>query len=139
MPQLPVQLHGTEDQAFDVASITLPLFSRPLANLWSCAATVHYEGVTLRLFDFVHADMLGEGSGMSSRSGLTIVSCALALVDADMPLVVVRPRREPFTLPDRLRQYETGRVQRQVSALQRRCLCGHGHRGSANNSGGPGV
>jgi hypothetical protein len=35
MPHLPVQLHGTEDQAFDVASITLPLFPRPLANLWS--------------------------------------------------------------------------------------------------------
>ncbi len=107
MPHLPVQLHGTEDQAFDVASIALPLFSRPLANLWSRAAIVHYEGVTLRLFDFVHADMLGEGSGMSSRGGLTIVSCALALVDAEMPMVVVRPRREPFTLPDGLSQYET--------------------------------
>jgi hypothetical protein len=41
-------------------------------------------------------------------SGMSVVSCALGLVDADMPLVVVRPRQEKqFTLPDQLKQRDT--------------------------------
>jgi hypothetical protein len=69
----------------------------------------------MREFDLIHADLLGEGSisrtATRSRSprvpdGMAVVSCALGLVEADMPVVAVRPRREkPFTLPDRLRRY----------------------------------
>src|SRR5207302_11035317 len=41
-------------------------------------------------------------------AGMSVVSCALALVTADMPLVVVRPRHEKaFTLPAGMRQYST--------------------------------
>jgi hypothetical protein len=107
MPRLPMQLHGTEDESFDVGSIALPLFSRPLANLRSRVAIVEYEGVTLRVFDFVRADILGEGAMAHTATGLLVVSCALALVDADMLLLVVRPRGQPFTLPQGLRQCET--------------------------------
>jgi hypothetical protein len=106
-----------EDRGFDLESIDLPLFSRPLANLWSRVVVVQYEDVSLRLFDLIHADMLGEGSMsrtistqpriVGSGNGMSVVSCALALVDADMPLIVIRPRYEPFSLPARLRQRET--------------------------------
>jgi hypothetical protein len=116
-PALPEELL-VEDPSFDLASIDLPLFSRPLANLWSRVVGIEQDGVSLKLFDFVHADMRGEGSVTRTAtagsqtprvtSGMSVVSCALGLVDADMPLVVVRPRQEKqFTLPDQLKQRDT--------------------------------
>jgi hypothetical protein len=118
LPRLPRGLAVVEDSSFELSSIDLPLFSRPLATLWTSVATVSYEDRSLRLFDVVHADMFGEGSVSrtataeagtpGAASGMSIVTCALALVDADMPLIVVRPRREkPFTLPAQLREYDT--------------------------------
>jgi hypothetical protein len=35
LPALPEELQVVEDPSFDLASTDLPLFSRPLANLWS--------------------------------------------------------------------------------------------------------
>lgn len=118
LPGLPREFTVAHDPSFEVGSIDLPLFSRPLANLWSSVGLIEYEGVPTRVFDLVHADILGEGSVSRTaiarlgtpglRSGVSVVSCALAFVDADMPLIVVRPHREkPFTLPGRLRQYDT--------------------------------
>lgn len=116
LPGWTLGLKVVEDPGFQLASIDLPLFSRPLANLWSRVVIVREEGVSLRLFDLVHADMLGEGSVSRTAAGetagvgggMSVVACALALVEADMPLIVVRPRYEkPFTLPPRLRQRGT--------------------------------
>lgn len=117
-PRIPQELAVVEDPSFELASIDLPLFSRPLATLWTRVAVVGYEEESLKLFDVVHADMLGEGSVSRTAtaetgtpgvaSGMSLVTCALALVDADMPLIVVRPRYEkPFTLPTQLREYDT--------------------------------
>jgi len=117
VPECPSGFVGTEDPSFDPSSIPLPLFSRPLANLWSRVLIGHFEGIQLRLFELVHADLLGEGSVSRSSSvtrgaglgdGLSVVTCALAAVPADIPLVVVRPRHEkPFSLPDNLQESDT--------------------------------
>jgi hypothetical protein len=116
MPKTPKSMIVSEDPGFELDSVDLPLFSRPLANLWTKVVLVQSEGPSIRLFGLVHADMLGEGSMRRTTirrpwrplDGMTVVSCALVLVDADMPLIVVRPRHErPFTLPSELRERDT--------------------------------
>jgi hypothetical protein len=98
------------DKEFDPSSIGLPLFERPLASLWSNVVVVRERGHQLRVFEIVHADLLGEGVPSTqrilestSRSGQVVVSCVVAEVNALMPLVLVRPRlAKPVTWPDGL-------------------------------------
>ena len=49
LPRVSRGLNAVEDTAFDPASIDLPLFSRPLANLWSRVAVILYEGMPTSL------------------------------------------------------------------------------------------
>jgi hypothetical protein len=87
----------------------LPLFSRPLAHLWSTVAEVVIDGIELDVFEVVHGDLLGEsGPAPQGGGGLSIVSCAGFRVQGDLPLVVVRPARSrPFSLPPGMARRET--------------------------------
>jgi hypothetical protein len=107
MPPIPTGVATLEDRAFSIDDISLPLARRPLSNLWTKVLRFESGSVELRLFQVVHADLLGEGT-RSTGSDRMVVTCVLARVDADMPLVVVRPRREKLlSLPSGLRQFDT--------------------------------
>jgi hypothetical protein len=93
------------DETFGGSAGGPPLFERVLGHLWSRAAIVREQGVELRVFEFVHGDMLGEGGRLIAQEGgnLRILSCAAARVEADLPVLVIRSRfSRPMTLPDGL-------------------------------------
>jgi hypothetical protein len=109
MPRLPPAIRPLALRAIlDPGDIPLPLFERPLAQLWSKVAVTESSAVKLEIFEVVHGDLLGERGRHARLSGLTIVSCAAVRVDADLPLVVVRPAgSKPFTLPDGIKRRTT--------------------------------
>jgi hypothetical protein len=119
-PPVPSKLSiSRRNERLDLATVPLPLFDRPLTNLWSTITVVRERQHELKVFEVVHADLLGEGqprlgwyrdleSGELVPAGQVIVSCVLAEVDAQMPLVVVRSRfAKPITWPRGLVERET--------------------------------
>jgi hypothetical protein len=116
MPALPPSMRSVRIMpALAPNEIPLPLFERPLADLWSKVVAVETSSQRLEVFEVVHGDLFGEAGGRLPPSrtlgpgvGLSVVSCAAIRVDADLPLVVVRPvGSKPFTLPDGMRRRTT--------------------------------
>lgn len=109
-PHLPRSIHPARFVPdLEPTPLALPLFQRPLAHLWSTVAEVDVDGIELKVFELVHADLLGEkGRAPRGTVGLPVLSCAAVRVGGDLPLVVVRPARsKPFSLPDGMQRRTT--------------------------------
>jgi hypothetical protein len=118
LPALPPHAIVESCNDDDITRIPLPLFDRPLANLWSTVVTVRSGDHRLQVAEVIHADLFGEGMPLLKheanyrtgvvRTGNLTVSCAFAEVAADIPLIVVRPRAaKPTTWPDDLVERKT--------------------------------
>jgi hypothetical protein len=99
LPAMPEGLEVISRNAtLDESIMRLPIFQRPMAMLWSTVVRLRCQGQEISVFEMIHADWYGEGKDLGQEAGIDriYVTCAVGMVEADMPLVTVTPRESTW-------------------------------------------